>query len=85
MEFRDEFEQESGQLVIDKSRPQVWKALNLAFYLQRQKDVYFKLLNGDKDTFNYAWKALNVSFHMVEPHVALAGVGTDRICGHTVL
>ena len=85
IEFKDDYEQESGQIMIDKSRPEVWKALNLAFYMQKQKQVYFELLNGDKDTFNYAWKALKVPFHMVTPHVALAGVGTDRICGHTVI
>ena len=85
IEFRDNYEQESGQLLLDKSRPEVWKALNFAFYMQRHKELYFKLLNGDKDTFNYAWQALKVPFHMVTPHVAIAGVGTDRICGHTVI
>ena len=80
----NEHEQESGQIVVDKSRPDTWKALNLALYMQVHKDLYFKLLFGDKDTFKYAWRALNVPYHMVTPFLGIAGTGTTRICGHTV-
>lgn len=69
----NEFEQESGQLVFKKSDPGVWKALNLAVYMQVNRDLYFDLLWGDKDTFRLAWRAMHVPYHMVRPHVAALG------------
>ena len=85
VECDNEHEQESGQIVIDKSRHDVWKALNLALYLQVQREFYFQLVFGDKDTFKFAWRALRVPYHMVTPFVGVVGTGDDRICGHTVL
>ena len=39
----DEFEQESGQVLIDKSRPDSLKAMYLAAYMQQERKLYFEL------------------------------------------
>lgn len=71
-------------MVINKEKS--WLPLQLAWYMQKHYELYFQLLNGDKDTFKYAWKALGVPYHMTEAMVGMAGtmVG-DRFCGHTML
>ena len=56
-------EQESGQLLINKSR--YWTELNLCLYFNKNHLIYHKLLLGDKDTFKFAWKALCSSFYMI--------------------
>jgi hypothetical protein len=82
---RNEFEQESGQLLVDKRRPDTWRALNLAVWMQSERDIYFELVMGDKDTFRFAWKALHVPFHMVIPHVGAIGTHRPQFCGHTMV
>ncbi|WP_293928019.1 hypothetical protein [Sphingobacterium sp. UBA6320] len=67
----DEFEQESGQLLIDKEK--CWSELNLCNYLNQNKDVYYKLLLGDKDTFRFAWKALKKTYSMIRTGVGHCG------------
>lgn len=81
---QDEWEQESGQMVINKQKS--WLPLHLAWYMQKHYEIYFQFLNGDKDTFKYAWQALGAPYHMTETFVGMAGtmVG-DRFCGHTML
>ncbi|KAI8368463.1 mannosyltransferase putative-domain-containing protein [Blakeslea trispora] len=84
IECLDEWEQESGQMVIDKEKS--WLPLQLAWYMQKHSDVYFQFLNGDKDTFKYAWQALQFPYHMVEAFVGMGGtMSGDRFCGHTML
>jgi alpha 1,2-mannosyltransferase len=58
----NEYEQESGQMVIRKNLK--WEALNLATFMQVNNDLYFELIAGDKDTFRFAWRALGQSYHM---------------------
>lgn len=71
-------------MVIDKEKS--WLPLQLAWYMQKNHEVYFQFLNGDKDTFKYAWQALDVAYHMTEPFVGMAGTMTNgRFCGHTML
>jgi hypothetical protein len=41
-------------MVIDKVR--AWLPLQLAWYMQKHYEIYFQFLNGDKDTFKYAWQ-----------------------------
>ncbi|EIE79398.1 hypothetical protein RO3G_04103 [Rhizopus delemar RA 99-880] len=67
----DEWEQESGQMVINKEKS--WLPLQLAWYMQDQYEIYFQFLNGDKDTFKYAWQALSAPYHMVETFLGMAG------------
>ena len=84
----DEFEQESGQLLVKKSFPGVQKALDVAYFLQMQSELYFDLTPGDKDTFRLSWRALDQPFHLVRPHMAILGAypGSDgSYCGHSMV
>lgn len=82
--YQDTWEQESGQIVIDKKRH--WIPLQLAWYMQYYHELYFKLLNGDKDTFQYAWRALDVPFYRIKTFLAMGGFLVDnRFCGHSML
>ncbi|KAI9484767.1 mannosyltransferase putative-domain-containing protein [Zychaea mexicana] len=79
----DEWEQESGQMVLDKARS--WLPLQLAWYMQEHSDLYFQFLNGDKDTFKFAWKALRVPYYMTETFLGMGGLELEQFCGHTML
>lgn len=83
----DEFEQESGQMVINKSAPGVLKALSVAYFMQERSSFYFKLIAGDKDTFRLSWRLFNLPFHMVRPHISALGPALTRkvFCGHSMV
>lgn len=67
----EEYEQESGQILIDKER--CWAALNLCMYFNENRDTYYQFLLGDKDTFKFAWKALKKPYAMISTPVAFCG------------
>ncbi|KAJ2993918.1 hypothetical protein HDV02_001996 [Globomyces sp. JEL0801] len=69
----DEFEQESGQVLVRRTSPGVYQSLKLAFYMQKNSDLYFELVLGDKDTFRFAWRLLKTPFHFVRPNIGVAG------------
>jgi len=79
----DEYEQESGQLLVDKTR--YWYHLQLASWMNNNQGVYYDdFLLGDKDTFRFAWHALKTKFG--RPKKWLASVGTVNdgyYCGHS--
>ncbi|GMF20808.1 unnamed protein product [Phytophthora fragariaefolia] len=81
------FEQESGQLLIDRRRSFI--ALEIVkFMALRNPNNFerFKLLHGDKDLFRLAWLKTNTSFHMVETPPAAAGVvKSKQFCGMTMV
>lgn len=78
----DEYEQESGQIAVDKSKPGVVKALSLTLYLLGQSELYFKLMLGDKDYFRLSWRILSQPYHSVRPHLAVIGFNNeDGFCG----
>ena len=89
IESVQEWEQESGQLLINKEKS--WKALHMCIHLN--KEFYMGLLNGDKDTFRFAWKATHTPYHMVPVWPSTVGMKRknhnlfvpQRICGHTML
>lgn len=84
----DEFEQESGQMVIKKSFPGVQKALDVAYFMQMQSDFYYELTLGDKDTFRLSMRALGQPFHLIRPHMAILGAYTatdGTFCGHSMV
>ncbi len=62
IDFRDEREFESGQIVIDKRR--CWKALNVAMHLNEYSDFYYQHFLGDKETFHLAWMKLGQKYSM---------------------
>ncbi|ETM37416.1 hypothetical protein L914_16022 [Phytophthora nicotianae] len=85
--FVDMFEQESGQLLLDRRRHAV--PMKLAFFYMFHRPNYFtklKVAHGDKDLFRFAWLKLNASFHMVQSPPAVAGkVINGTFCGMTMV
>lgn len=79
----DEYEQESGQLLVDKTR--FWYHLQLAAWINNEQGLYYSdFLLGDKDTFRFAWHALKTRYG--KPRKWLTSVGTMNggvYCGHT--
>ncbi|KAF2158271.1 glycosyltransferase family 71 protein [Myriangium duriaei CBS 260.36] len=79
----NEYEQESGQLVVDNRR--FFYHLQLAaFWSNVQGSYYTRILLGDKDMFRFAWHALKTKYGF--PPKWLTSVGTlhdDFYCGHT--
>lgn len=69
--YSDNHEQESGQILINKKK--CWKELNLCLFFNENATIYYNLLYGDKDTFRFAWMALNTEFFMIETELASCG------------
>uniref|UniRef100_H3GDI6 Nucleotide-diphospho-sugar transferase domain-containing protein n=1 Tax=Phytophthora ramorum TaxID=164328 RepID=H3GDI6_PHYRM len=84
--FVDMFEQESGQLLIDRKRHAAPLSL-VTFYAFHMPNYFYKLKLawGDKDLFRFAWLKLGARFHMIATLPAVAGemVGTS-FCGMTM-
>jgi alpha 1,2-mannosyltransferase len=92
---KDEYEQESGQLLVDKAK--FFYHLQLAAFMNAptldpfgtyKESYYYDILLGDKDTFRFAWHALKTKYG--KPAKFLTGVGTvsgpDKFyCGHSFL
>lgn len=81
----DEWEQESGQVLVDKRR--YWYHLQLASWMETGS-YYRHLILGDKDAFRFAWHALRTKFGV--PNRWLTSVGTlspgnngSVYCGHS--
>ncbi|CAL3973433.1 hypothetical protein PZA11_005674 [Diplocarpon coronariae] len=79
----DEYEQESGQLLVDKRR--YFYHLQLAAWLNNAHGAYYaRFLLGDKDLFRFAWHALRTPYG--RPARWLTSVGTlndGAYCGHS--
>ncbi|KAI7463923.1 hypothetical protein KC357_g8058 [Hortaea werneckii] len=86
----DEWEQESGQLLVDKTR--FFYHLQLAAWFNNEQGSYYAgFLLGDKDTFRFAWHALKTQYG--RPSRWLTSVGTlapeafdkkdNQYCGHS--
>ena len=74
----DEYEQESGQLLVDKRR--FWYHLQLASWMNNEHGSFYNtFLLGDKDTFRFAWHALKTKYG--KPTKWLASAGTVNING----
>ncbi|CAH0478482.1 unnamed protein product [Peronospora belbahrii] len=87
MEYVDMFEQESGQVLIDRRRHAA--AMELVNFYTFHVPNHFsqlKLVFGDKDLFRCAWIKLNVPFFMVQSPPAIAGKVVNEIfCGMTTV
>lgn len=66
----DEYEMESGQLIVDKRK--FWYHLQLAAWMNHQ-EWYDTVILGDKDKFRFAWYALKTRYG--RPRKWLASVG----------
>ncbi|KAB8596120.1 hypothetical protein FH972_025829 [Carpinus fangiana] len=77
----DEYEQESGQLLVDKRK--FWYHLQMSAWMNEQP-YYLSMLLGDKDMFRFAWHGLKTEFG--RPTMWLTSIGLvydGRYCGHT--
>ncbi|GMF24614.1 unnamed protein product [Phytophthora lilii] len=85
--FVDMFEQESGQLLIDRRRHVAPLELLRFFTFHKPNPfVQLKLVWGDKDLFRLAWLKLDVPFHMIQSPPAVAGkVVNGTFCGMTMV
>ncbi|KAG7375656.1 hypothetical protein PHYPSEUDO_000350 [Phytophthora pseudosyringae] len=84
----DTFEQESGQVLIDRSRHQ--KALNVLMYYAFNPRIFerLRLVWGDKDLFRFAWLKTSSPFHMIETPPGSAGLklaDQNIFCGVTMV
>ena len=62
VDYRDEPEIESGQILLDKERS--WKPLNLAMWMNEHSDFWYDHVHGDKETFHLAWRKLAAPYSM---------------------
>ncbi|RLN48830.1 hypothetical protein BBJ29_005858 [Phytophthora kernoviae] len=87
MSYVDMFEQESGQLLIDRRRHAAPLELVRFFTFHRPNPIEkLKLLWGDKDLFRLAWIKLDMPFHMIQTPPAVAGTVTgESFCGMTMV
>ena len=83
--YHEQYQQESGQLLVDRSIH--WESLKLSYYINENSDLYYRFFLGDKESFHLAWKALNSPFYFI--HKWLSPVGfmesNGRFCGHAML
>lgn len=70
------YEQESGQILIDKEK--CWEPLQLCIHLNQMGKFYYKMIYGDKDTFKFAWLALKKEFHMIDFFPSSCGRSPNR-------
>ncbi|KAJ8556814.1 hypothetical protein ON010_g9151 [Phytophthora cinnamomi] len=87
MTYVDMFEQESGQLLIDRRRHAAPLELVRFFTFHKPNPIeQLKLLWGDKDLFRFAWLKLDVPFYMVQTPPGVAGtVNGTSFCGMTMV
>ena len=79
----DEYEQESGQLLVDKRK--YFYHLQLAHWFNNAHgDYYNNFLLGDKDMFRFAWHALKTKYGAPQKWVTSVGTLNDGFyCGHS--
>lgn len=87
MPFVDMFEQESGQIVIDRVRHASAVAMVHYYGFHRPKHLdRYKLVHGDKDLFRLAWLKIKQPFHMVQHPPGVAGtLLAGQFCGMTMV
>lgn len=80
----NEFTFESGQIVIDKAgnnglnTAALWLAAGMSFH----HDFWFKLSGGDKDTFRWAFRALDIPYAAAPRWMSALGImDGDKFCG----
>merc|ERR1711935_459194 len=82
--YTPSYAQESGQMLIHKGAH--WKSLLLAAYFNLRHEFYYTLVSGDKDTFQFAWRALGNSYHMINTPTGSAGkMDESGFAGHTMV
>ena len=62
IEYRDEPEFESGQILVDKRR--CWNELRTTMHINEYSDFYYRHVHGDKETFHLAWRKRGTEYGM---------------------
>jgi hypothetical protein len=62
VDFRDEPEFETGQVLVHKEK--CWKPLMLALWYNANSDFYYRYIHGDKETFHVAFRKLRQPYAM---------------------
>ena len=60
LEYRNEPDFESGQMLIDKRR--CWDPLRVTMWLNEHSDYVYKFVYGDKSTFHLAWRGVGLDY-----------------------
>lgn len=91
----DEWEVESGQILIDKRGNEGLNlaALHIANHMQANHDFWFLLSGGDKDTFRYAFWALRATYFAAPRWLSALGTSLgqgapgqeEKFCGFVML
>lgn len=69
---RQDAENETGQLLIDKQR--CWQAMLVTLHMNQHSDFYYTHCSyGDKDTYTLAWDLTNMSAFRIPRRPVLAG------------
>ena len=79
----DEYEQESGQLIVNKHK--FFYHLQLAGWFNNNHSEYYNaFLLGDKDMFRFAWHALQTKYGVPPKWLTSVGTLTNGFyCGHS--
>ncbi|KAG7392032.1 hypothetical protein PHYBOEH_006508 [Phytophthora boehmeriae] len=85
--FVDMFEQESGQVLVNRRRHAAsLEIVNFFTFHRPNPFMQLKLVWGDKDLFRLAWLKLQAPFHMIKTPPAVAGkVINGLFCGMTMV
>ncbi|KAI9366178.1 mannosyltransferase putative-domain-containing protein [Zopfochytrium polystomum] len=73
--YREEMEFESGQMLFDKSK--VWKGLMMAKHLSSEAKYYFNHFWGDKETFHWGFRAIDLPYYLNPQYLQVVGVLVD--------
>ncbi|KDQ21097.1 glycosyltransferase family 71 protein [Botryobasidium botryosum FD-172 SS1] len=86
IQCRDEWEQEAGQIVIDKRKH--LDALLLSMYMLEDWPFWFNFSDGDKDVFRFAFLALRKRWALPGRYVGAAAfpgpTASGPFCSHTM-
>ncbi|KAI9347348.1 mannosyltransferase putative-domain-containing protein [Obelidium mucronatum] len=74
--FEREFE--SGQILIDKQKPGVLHALEVAVEICSNAELYFKYIWGDKEAFRWAFKLTGTAYFLNPNYLASVGVAVSQ-------
>ncbi|ORY29890.1 hypothetical protein BCR33DRAFT_857510 [Rhizoclosmatium globosum] len=69
-----EFEFESGQIVLDKSRSSVLRGLTVAHYFCEHAAFYFHYMWGDKDAFRWGFKMAGSEYFLNRNQLVSVGL-----------
>lgn len=86
VQCRDEWEQEAGQIVIDKTRH--LDAMLLSAYMLEDWQFWYYFSDGDKDVFRFSFLALRKRWALPGRWVGAAGLpsgtASGEFCAHTM-